>query len=424
MRKAILVSPHFPPSSLAGVHRVRHMAKHLPAHGWDPTVVRVDERYYGEPDDDALAALVPAAVRQVRVKALPKALTRPIGFGDIGLRALPYLGAALDKVIASEKPEVVFITGFPFYPMTLAARLKRRHGVAVVLDFQDPWVSAYGASRPPLSHEGLAHQLAAWLEPGCVRQADWITSVSETQNDEMAARYDWLDRGRMSAIPIGGDPQDFDALRNLQPKGQVTLEPDRINLSYVGAFLPRAEPLARRLFRSLAELRARSPELANRLRLNFVGSSNQPAGDGRLRVMPIAEQEGVADLVRETPQRVVFLEALSLLANSNGLLLIGSDEQHYTASKIYPALMSGRPFLSLFHAASSAHAILTAAGGGCSLCFANASELEALGPALAKGLQVLASQPESLGKAKASAYADYTAHAVAGRFADVFGRVT
>ncbi len=35
----VIVSPYFPPSSLAGVHRARHLAKHLPSFGWHPIVV-------------------------------------------------------------------------------------------------------------------------------------------------------------------------------------------------------------------------------------------------------------------------------------------------------------------------------------------------------------------------------------------------
>ena len=43
---------------------------------------------------------------------------------------------------------VVLITGSPYYPMLFAGVVKRRFGVPVVLDFQDPWVSAWGqASR-------------------------------------------------------------------------------------------------------------------------------------------------------------------------------------------------------------------------------------------------------------------------------------
>jgi hypothetical protein len=43
-------------------------------------------------------------------------------------------------------------------------------------------------------------------------------------------------------------------------------------------------------------------------------------------------------------------------------LLLGSSEQHYTASKIYPALLSGRPILAAYHKASSVSAILKESG--------------------------------------------------------------
>ena len=64
---------------------------------------------------------------------------------------------------------------------------------------------------------------------------------------------------------------------------------------------------------------------------------------GAFRITTIAEKYGIGDLVREAPQRVPYLQAIDLLSNSHAIILIGSDEPHYTASKIYPALMSGRP---------------------------------------------------------------------------------
>src|SRR6202040_3192980 len=119
-----------------------------------------------------------------------------------------------------------------------------------------------------------------------------------------------------------------------------------------------------------ARLRAAEPELAARLRLNFVGTSNRAGEASGWPVRSLAEAEGVAEAVHETPSRVPYLSALGLLVRSHGVLLIGSDEPHYTASKIYPARMCGRAFLLLFHRASSAHAILDAAGGGRELAFA------------------------------------------------------
>jgi hypothetical protein len=118
------------------------------------------------------------------------------------------------------------------------------------------------------------------------------------------------------------------------------------------------------------------------------------------------------------------MHALGALVQSDGLLLVGSDEPHYTASKIYPALMSGRPFLSIFHGASSAHAILTAAGGGRAFAFAASEELAALEAPLADGLRTLATAPESLGRVDPSAYAPYEARAIACRFGAIFDNLT
>src|SRR5262249_27252013 len=138
---------------------------------------------------------------------------------------------------------------------------------------------------------------------------------------------------------------------------------------------------------------------------------------------PIAEAEGVDGVVHEIPERLPYLRALKSLICSNGLLLIGSDEPHYTASKIYPALMSGRPYLSLFHRASSAHAILSSAGGGRTFAFETAQELGALEVPLAEGLKALALRPESLGNANPTAYAPYEARNIAARFANIFDHV-
>src|SRR6476620_4376592 len=95
----VLVSPHFPPSSLAGVHRARHLAKHLPAVGWRPIVLCVNEKHHEERLDPDLARLVPSELHIIKVDAWPASLTRLAGIGDIGLRAYHHLGAGLRSAI-------------------------------------------------------------------------------------------------------------------------------------------------------------------------------------------------------------------------------------------------------------------------------------------------------------------------------------
>jgi hypothetical protein len=108
---------------------------------------------------------------------------------------------------------------------------------------------------------------------------------------------------------------------------------------------------------------------------------------------------------------------------SRGLLLIGAEEPHYTASKIYPTLMSGRPFVSLFHQASSAHTILAAAGGGRAFAFESERDLANLEVPLANALRNLAYAPEQFGTADPAAYASYRAEVIACQFAQIFGRL-
>jgi hypothetical protein len=420
-RHCLIVSPYFPPSTLAGVHRARHLATHLPEYGWRTTVISVDPRYHIEKLDPELAHLVPPTVEIVRAGAIPVWLTRPFGVaGDIGLRGYFHLRAAVAKEMTRKRVDAVLITGSPYHPMLMAGWIRQGWKVPVVLDFQDPWVSHVGADAQPWSKLGITHRLAVALEPHAVRNAAFITSVSKRQNEEMATRYPWLDRTNMADIPIGGDPEDFDALRVDAKYDQIKNQ--RITFSYVGTALPRSGPLLRILFRGLAYLRAHHPGLAGRLHFRFVGTSNQPNGSANYRVCALAKIEGVEDLVTEEPARVPFLDALRILATTDAVLMIGSDEQHYTASKIYPGLMCGRPFLSIFHRSSSSHEILTRAGGGLALAFDTPDKLGALVPIIADGLERFVTNPNAFGQVDPVAYTPFTAYAIAGHFANVFER--
>ncbi|HVV87663.1 MAG TPA: NAD(P)H-hydrate epimerase, partial [Kofleriaceae bacterium] len=98
-----------------------------------------------------------------------------------------------------------------------------------------------------------------------------------------------------------------------------------------------------------AALRATRPDLYTRLRLRFVGSSNRFDRDAPARALPEARALGVADVVREHPPRVPFLDGLSLQARATALVALGSTEPHYTASRLYPALLADRPLLALYH---------------------------------------------------------------------------
>ena len=366
MRRVLMVSPHFPPDSSAASHRVRLLAPHLEAAGWMPTVVTLERSAYEGRLDPDLEALVPASLRVVRAPAWSAGVTRRFGLGDLGLRALTGLRRTCRELLARERFDALFITVYPVYPALLGAGLKASFGVPFVLDYQDPWVGAWGQSvgggpgGTPDWKSRASRRLGMWLEPKAVRAADAIVAVSQGTIDGIVERIPAAGRLPHGVIPLGFEPDDFASLR-AAPALTSQFDPSDglLHLCYVGTLLPTGIETLRLLLRGLDRARREDPAAA-RLRLHFFGTSNQ-SDSAAYRALPIARECGVADAVTEHPGRLDYLDALSVLTHASGILLLGSSERHYTASKLYPALLAKRPILALFHEQSSVVSILRAA---------------------------------------------------------------
>jgi hypothetical protein len=128
----------------------------------------------------------------------------------------------------------------------------------------------------------------------------------------------------------------------------------------VGTLLPLGFETLRAFLGALSLLKMRAPDLFTRLRVHFVGTSNQTMGSLE-RVFPEARRLGVEEAVHEVPERIDYLDALNVLIRSDAILLMGSSEGHYTASKLFPALLARRPLLAIFHEESSVVDMLRAA---------------------------------------------------------------
>lgn len=358
MKRAAVVSPYFPPGSPACVQRARLIVNHLPRFGWRPTVFCVDELFHEQPLDPELTSLVASSVRVRKVSALPARMTRLCGVGDVALRAYFRLRRALRRFFDEEGGDLLFVTVLPGYAALLGPYLRKHCRVPFVLDYQDPWVSDWGAGLPLLSKGGLAHRLAKFLEPRVLPYADAVTAVSQGTCDGIRVRYPKMPPERFSVFPIGGEPADFAAVeKHPRPVPLLDGTADRFNLCCVGTVWPKATATLRAVLAAAAELRRRQPERGRRLLLHFVGTSGG-GGDESPRVVPLAEEYGVADAVRETPRRLPYLDALALMKRADALLAFGSDEPHYTASRIFPLLLSRRPTAAVYHRASSVCEIL------------------------------------------------------------------
>jgi len=133
----------------------------------------------------------------------------------------------------------------------------------------------------------------------------------------------------------------------------------------------------RSFFQALGRVRRNGGgrELEN-LMIHFVGTDYAAGDRARETFRPIAEECGVADIVDEMPNRISYFEALKCLADAEALIVPGSDDPGYTASKICAYIMANKPMLAIFHEDSNAVDILRAANAGTLVTFKDGSEGE------------------------------------------------
>jgi len=353
VKKLLIISPHFPPLNAPDMQRIRMSLPYYRANGWEPVVLTLEDKYQEGVREPELLETIPSDIRIIRIPAIAVASARRVGLGYVGLRLLPYLLAYGNRLLRSEKFDLIFFSNTQFVTFPLGRLWRNWFGVPYVLDVQDPWRTDYyerkDSREPPGGWKYQFARFQAWLlEEWTYRRASGIISVSPRYLDELAERYSFAARIPADVIRFGASQEDFahvkkqERLRPLFDRSQ-----NEIHFLYTGASGPVMPHSLTVLFDGLRRYREKFPEKADRLRFHFVGTSYVAPGSGRPSVLPVAEACGVADLVREIPHRIGHLEALRWQQQADMLLLPGSSDLAYSPSKLYPYFLTGRPILGL-----------------------------------------------------------------------------
>jgi len=354
MRKVLIVSPSFAPVNAADMQRVRMSLPFFQQFGWDPVVLAVDPRYVEGVQDPLLLETIPSEIPVIHVKALSTAWTRKFGLGNLGLRAFPFLHREGRKLIRERKIDLVYFSTTVFPAMALGRLWKRETGVPFVLDMQDGWVSDYKQGRkrdelpPKFWFMGRLHGM---LEPWTMKAADGLIAVSRGYIDTLHARYPGLREKPAVVLPFGAPEEDFAVLQKSPQANRFFEKADRTGLIhgvYVGRGGLDMAPALRIIFKALRSGLERKAELFGRIRLHFIGTDYAPDDRARETVMPVARECGVEHLVSESPRRVPYFEALQLLADADFLVVPGSDDPDYSASKIFPYILARKPLFCVF----------------------------------------------------------------------------
>lgn len=364
MKRVLVVSPSFPPISAADLHRVRTSLPFYREFGWQPFVLSVDPAAHGGLQEPELLATVPHDIPVTRCGAIPATVTGVLGVRAIGLRALPQLYAAGAALIRQHAIDLVYFSTTMFPSVVLGRLWKARFGTPYVIDMQDPWKTDYrGAGVQPGLKAGAARAMHGRLEPFAMRRVDGITSVSPAYSEVLQRRYPWIHPEMCATIPFGASAGDIDAARALPWTNPFF---DRDDGHRYGVSVGRGgRDLARAAEILFAAVRRRDDQdgRPGRTRLAFVGTDYARDG-GRRTIEPVATAAGVGTMVEESPARVPYLQGLRLLGDAHFCVMLGSDDPAYSPSKVYPYLMTGRPFVAVLHEASPVIPLLRQSGAG------------------------------------------------------------
>ncbi|MDQ3820867.1 MAG: hypothetical protein M3362_24720, partial [Acidobacteriota bacterium] len=177
---------------------------------------------------------------------------------------------------------------------------------------------------------------------------------------------------QFTVLPFGASQEDFKKVFEARIT-QSIFHPNDGNKHwvYVGRGGGDMEKALRLLFLTIKRGRDLEPAHYEQLRLHFIGTNYALAGRAVKSVEPIAREYGLNDIVEELTGRVPYLEAIKILTDSDAILLFGSDDPGYTASKLYPCILTGKPILAIFHEQSSVVNILRRCNAGRVITFSS-----------------------------------------------------
>lgn len=361
-RKLLIISPYFPPTNAADMHRIRTSLPYYENSGWNAEVVTVETAYLDMVRDDLLMQSVPENLIIHYVQAFNKKFTSKIGLGSIALRSLWFYFETVNRLLKTKKYDLIFFSTTQFPLLALSSYWRWKFKTKVVFDMQDPWHNNFYKSKP--KHERPAkywfsYNLNRYLEPIAMRAVDGLISVSDGYIKTLHERYPRLKSCPHHTIPFGMHLPDMKIANN-----HVLCQPSilqlmyKFNLVYIGRGGHDLRPAMKLLLKAVSAGLKQYPQLFKKLHVHLVGTSYAPAGSGKPTFKDQINEYQLSDVFTETTDRIPFYQTLNSLQDADMLFIAGPDQPDYIASKIYPYLMVGRPILGLFNKQSAAVNIL------------------------------------------------------------------
>ncbi|SFH71732.1 glycosyltransferase [Planctomicrobium piriforme] len=362
--RVLFVSYLFPPTGGVGVQRVSKFVKYLPQAGWESSVLTVSNASVPLHDESLVRDIPPGTlIRRAKTYEPGYALKTAVSGGNskqgsagglvraaksvvrrIANTALqpdpqilwhPHAYREGLKLLQAAPHDAIIATGPPFSSFLLGAKLSRKTGLPLILDYRDEW----DISNAYWENKGQG-QFANWIQTrqqaSALRTAQVIlatTPSSAAAIEEFARRHG--STAKAMYIYNGFDPDDYPAATAVQARTGDSAE--KFRLAFIGTLwnLNSIQPVVE----ALLKISAAQPVLAGTLEIFLAGrrTPDQEAQLDRLQGTPIT--------VTRSPF-VSHDEAIDLMRSADALLMLNSDlpkTQRIINAKTFEYMAARRP---------------------------------------------------------------------------------
>ncbi|MES2322148.1 MAG: glycosyltransferase [Pseudomonadota bacterium] len=363
MKKVLFIAYLYPPIFNSGTRRSLEFVNHLPDHGWEPTVLTLQDPEPGSCDPSLLdevrpgtrverapysgvsvaRRLAPLLSRLVPPQRLVDAIAwRTKRFWNVPDECASWAPAAVARGIALHRAtpfDAIYATGWPWTAFLVAEKISRATGVPFIVDYRDLWKPAEVAWDQAT---WLQRRINPLLEARVLRRAAGV--IATTGAFLRLLPQDRLPRHQF-AITNGFDEKDFGG-------AAAASAADGVRIVYTGVWRPGYGPVD--LYEAVKLLKAQGSPCLARLKIVMAGFA-----PGRAR------DYGIEDHVEELG-RVPHAEAIALMRGADALYLPVSKGVYEVASipgKLFEYLGSRRPVLVSAQAGSEVAQVIAHTGG-------------------------------------------------------------
>ncbi len=397
-KNILFLTVNFPPNPTVGTRRVSKVLKYLDYDKFKISVLTLSEKYYnsGQGSQTGDMQKIPEGIRVyrtdmrdltsffTRMKAALKNLSgknkkstsgilnsvqkdkpKPAKKGSVlnKIRSIlfsflefpdKYIGWAGKairegkRIIRDEQIDVVFTTAPPHSIFLIAAVLKKRTGVKLVVDFRDPWALASW-----IDTGGVKQFIKKRLEKFVVENADLLVFVTDKLLKTYQEEYTQIPAEKFKLFSNGFDPDDFnaeDAAAETPPRAFV-------RIVHLGTLYKKRNPMP--FIEAIEQLKDEGFCDQNQFRVDFIGTLTQ-----RFSGLPEEIKNLKLDAIIRFIPSISFKESIRTMYDADILLLIQPETLMQIPAKLFEYMYTRRPIFAIAEPESAVEQIIAEGGLG------------------------------------------------------------